>query len=76
MVLDERGRMSTDTSEKSLETLLMHHMTGVHGFAVTPNMVSLSRFVAYVVTGKLDVHETAAPLPDVSADTATEAEEI
>jgi len=28
--------MTTDTSEKGLETLIMRHMTGVDGFAVTP----------------------------------------
>jgi type I restriction enzyme R subunit len=29
--------MTTDTSEKGLETLIMRHMTGVDGLAVTPN---------------------------------------
>jgi type I restriction enzyme R subunit len=28
--------MTTDTSEKGLETLIMRHMTGVDGFSVTP----------------------------------------
>ena len=32
--------MSTDTSEKGLETLIMRHMTGVDGLAVMPNMVT------------------------------------
>ena len=32
--------MTTDTSEKGLETLIMRHMTGEDGFAVTPNMVA------------------------------------
>ena len=32
--------MSTDTSEKGLETLVMRHMTGEDGLAVTPNMVA------------------------------------
>src|SRR5208282_6160101 len=30
----------TDTSEKGLETLIMRHMTGVDGFAVTPGSVA------------------------------------
>jgi type I restriction enzyme R subunit len=30
----------TDTSEKGLETLIMRHMTGTDGFAVSPNMVA------------------------------------
>jgi type I restriction enzyme, R subunit len=28
--------MTTDTSEKGLETLIMRHITGVDGFAVAP----------------------------------------
>src|SRR5213594_3985421 len=32
--------MSTDTSEKGLETLIMRHMTGDDGLAVIPNMVA------------------------------------
>ena len=32
--------MTTDTSEKGLETLIMRHMTGTDGLAVTPNMVA------------------------------------
>jgi type I restriction enzyme R subunit len=32
--------MTTDTSEKGLETLIMRHMTGVDGLAVTPNVVA------------------------------------
>lgn len=32
--------MPTDTSEKGLETLIMRHMTGVDGLAVTPNSVA------------------------------------
>jgi len=31
---------TTDTSEKGLETLIMRHMTGVDGLAVTPNSVA------------------------------------
>ena len=31
---------TTDTSEKGLETLIMRHMTGVDGFAVTPGSVA------------------------------------
>ena len=32
--------MTTDTSEKGLETLIMRHMTGEDGLAVTPNMTA------------------------------------
>jgi type I restriction enzyme, R subunit len=32
--------MTTDTSEKGLETLIMQHMTGTDGLAVAPNMVA------------------------------------
>src|SRR5258708_7791385 len=32
--------MTTDTSEKGLETLIMRHMTGVDGFSVTPGSVT------------------------------------
>src|ERR1039458_4174616 len=32
--------MTTDTSEKGLETLIIRHMTGVDGFAVTPGSVA------------------------------------
>ena len=32
--------MTTDTSEKGLETLIMRHMTGTDGIAVSPNMVA------------------------------------
>jgi type I restriction enzyme R subunit len=32
--------MTTDTSEKGLETLIMRHMTGMDGFAVTPHSVA------------------------------------
>ena len=32
--------MTTDTTEKGLETLIMRHMTGTDGLAVPPNMVS------------------------------------
>ncbi len=32
--------MTTDTSEKGLETLIMRHMTGVDGLAVVPNRVA------------------------------------
>ena len=30
--------MTTDTSEKGLETLIMRHMTGVDGLAVTTEL--------------------------------------
>ena len=42
--------MTTDTSEKGLETLIMRHMTGTDGFAVQPNMVA-ERPPAYGGTG-------------------------
>lgn len=32
--------MTTDTSEKGLETLIMRHMTGTDGFALSPNRVA------------------------------------
>ena len=32
--------MTTDTSEKGLETLIMRHMTGTDGFAAVPNQVA------------------------------------
>ena len=32
--------MTTDTSEKGLETLIMRHMTGTDGLAVVPNRVA------------------------------------
>ena len=32
--------MTTDTSEKGLETIIMRHMTGTDGLAVMPNMVA------------------------------------
>ncbi len=32
--------MTTDTSEKGLETLIVRHMTGTDGLAVAPNMVA------------------------------------
>ncbi|NOT56655.1 MAG: type I restriction endonuclease subunit R [Deltaproteobacteria bacterium] len=32
--------MTTDTSERGLETLIMRHLTGVDGLAVAPNMVA------------------------------------
>ena len=35
--------MTTDTSEKGLETLIMRHMTGEDGLAVLPNMVAERR---------------------------------
>jgi len=31
--------MTTDTSEKGLETLIMRHMTGVDGFGITPGLM-------------------------------------
>ena len=32
--------MTTDTSEKGLETLIMRHMTGTDGFAAVPNQIA------------------------------------
>ena len=42
--------MTTDTSEKGLETLIMRHMTGTDGLAAQPNMVA-ERPPAYGGTG-------------------------
>ncbi len=42
--------MSTDTSEKGLETLIMRHMTGEAGLAVVPNMAA-ERHALYGRTG-------------------------
>ena len=42
--------MTTDTSEKGLETLIMRHMTGLDGLVVAPNMVA-QRPPAYGGTG-------------------------
>lgn len=42
--------MSTDTTEKGLETLIMRHMTGTDGLAVAPNRVA-ERPPAYGGTG-------------------------
>src|SRR6185295_16544285 len=42
--------MTTDTSEKGLETLIMRHMTGTDGLAVTPNSVA-ERTLPYGGTG-------------------------
>jgi type I restriction enzyme R subunit len=36
----ERVRMTTDTSEKGLESLIMRHMTGTDGLSATPGMVA------------------------------------
>ena len=32
--------MTSDTSEKGLETLIMRHMTGMDGLAVTPGIAN------------------------------------
>ncbi len=42
--------MTTDTSEKGLESLIMRHMTGTDGLAVTPNAVA-ERVAPYGGTG-------------------------
>jgi type I restriction enzyme R subunit len=42
--------MTTDTSEKGLETLIMRHMTGTDGLAIAPNQVA-ERPPAYGGTG-------------------------
>ena len=44
--------MSTDTSEKGLETLIMRHMTGEAGLAVAPNMAA-ERLAPYGGTGHI-----------------------
>jgi len=43
--------MTTDTSEKGLETLIMRHMTGVDGLAVMPSMVAEPPPPSYGGTG-------------------------
>jgi type I restriction enzyme R subunit len=57
--------MTTDTSEKGLETIIMRHMTGVDGFSVAPSLVAenpdltgldTSRAVPRTTTG--DSHST------------------
>jgi len=68
--------MTTDTSEKGLETLIMRHMTGIDGLAAQPNMVAerpppyggtgYTAGSADVVTGKLHVREAALRLPDAA----------
>src|SRR5207247_11382446 len=42
--------MTTDTTEKGLETLIMRHMTGTDGLAVVPNRVA-ERLQPYGGTG-------------------------
>src|SRR5712691_4684311 len=42
--------MTTDTSEKGLETLIMRHMTGLDGLVIAPDMVA-ERPPAYGGTG-------------------------
>lgn len=39
--------MTTDTSEKGLETLMMRHMTGKDGFNVVPNQVANTPCIFY-----------------------------
>jgi type I restriction enzyme, R subunit len=39
----EELRVTTDTSEKGLESLIMRHMTGTDGLAVKPNTIALQR---------------------------------
>jgi len=70
--------MTTDTSEKGLETLIMRHMTGTDGLSPQPHMVA-ERQAPYggtgytagsadVVAGKLDVREAALHLQDQLGD--------
>lgn len=56
--------MTTDTSEKGLETLVVRHMTGTECLGVQPNH-SVEREAPYGGTSTLDVREAAARLPDV-----------
>ena len=59
--------MTTNTSEKGLETLIMRHMTGTDGLRPGREIEFLreyrTRLVADVVTGKLDVRPAACHLP-------------
>jgi type I restriction enzyme R subunit len=41
--LTEENSLTTDTSEKGLETIIMRHMTGTDGLAVPPNSVAERR---------------------------------
>ncbi len=72
--------MSTDTSEKGLETLIMRHMTGTDGLAIVPNMTA-ERLAPYGGTGyiaggaqdydrahALDVSQLFAFLPDTQPE--------
>ena len=58
--------MTTNTSEKGLETLIMRHMTGTDGLRPGREIELLreyrTRLVADVVTGKLDVRPAARQL--------------
>ena len=60
--------MTTDTSEKGLENLICEHLTGdtVVESDADGNLVGdrAAAFGAGWVTGKLDVREAAANLPD------------
>jgi hypothetical protein len=49
-IIDGVLLMTTDTSEKGLETLIMRHMTGTDGLVVVPNRVA-ERPQAYGGTG-------------------------
>jgi len=72
--------VSTDTSEKGLETLIMRHMTGTDGLAIVPNMTA-ERLAPYGGTGyiaggaqdydrahALDVSQLFAFLPDTQPE--------
>ena len=67
-----RFGMTTDTSEKGLETLIMRHTTGTDGLTVTPNKVTerpppYGSAQEYNRAHALDVREAAARLPAEAA---------
>ena len=56
--------MTTDISEKGLETIIMRHVTGTDGFAVPPNTVAGRwRHTAVPATPLAVRRTTTAPTP-------------
>lgn len=76
--------MKTDTSKKALETLIMRHVaikSRTHPLTYRPAIARTeleialmqeyrTRLTADIVTGKLDVREAAAKLPDLPTEEA------
>ncbi len=66
--------MTTDITEKGLETLIMRHMTGADGLpAAAAGQIAETpeNLTADIVTGKLDVREAAEALPEPSVTSVT-----